>query len=281
MKNKHVIALLLLLITVATATHRFYAADTALTPTWESKLLAGDTTCPVSPASEAEFRAAMEYAAAHQLSKVTFNYPTSSFNLTYIDYANQAHAQCYYGLPEYFGYRGTQVAYIYAAKHNTVELTLKFEYTDEAKSLEDNGRKAAESVLETLYTNGALTRDMTERDRAFALMEWLSEHTSYSTTCPWSGTAWSALVMGQAACGGYTAAYDLLLKLDGIQCHGQFGWANGTYHLWTVAILDGVETYIDATWYDAILDLTPTPELYSDIFFTQDSTQFHVHHIDY
>ena len=45
---------------------------------------------------------------------------------------------------------------------------------------------------------------------------------------------------------GYTGAYNLLLKLDGIDCYS----LAGSEHAWTVATLDGVEYHIDTTWGD-------------------------------
>ena len=39
----------------------------------------------------------------------------------------------------------------------------------------------------------------------------------------------------------------LLLKLEGIECRGYYT----DTHMWTVAILDGVEYHIDTTWGDA------------------------------
>ncbi|MBR3704501.1 MAG: surface layer protein, partial [Oscillospiraceae bacterium] len=51
-----------------------------------------------------------------------------------------------------------------------------------------------------------------------------------------------------AVCDGYTAAYNLLLKLEGIECRAvdREDWD----HMWTVAVLDGVSYHIDATWGD-------------------------------
>ena len=50
-----------------------------------------------------------------------------------------------------------------------------------------------------------------------------------------------------AVCDGYTGAYNLLLKLEGINCYTQ----TGSEHAWTVAVLDGTEYHIDTTWGDS------------------------------
>jgi transglutaminase/protease-like cytokinesis protein 3 len=49
-----------------------------------------------------------------------------------------------------------------------------------------------------------------------------------------------------AVCDGYTAAYNLLLRLEGISCAA----LGNDDHLWTVAVLDGETLHIDVTWGD-------------------------------
>ena len=47
-------------------------------------------------------------------------------------------------------------------------------------------------------------------------------------------------------CQGYTAAYQIFLGLEGIDCTG----VETDVHLWTAATLDGVLYHIDVTWGD-------------------------------
>lgn len=51
---------------------------------------------------------------------------------------------------------------------------------------------------------------------------------------------------GLAVCDGYTGAYNLLLKLEGIDCTALFNDS----HIWTLAELDGTTYHIDVTWGD-------------------------------
>ena len=51
---------------------------------------------------------------------------------------------------------------------------------------------------------------------------------------------------GVAVCDGYTGAYDLLLRLEGIECTALMN----ADHIWTVAELDGTTYHIDTTWGD-------------------------------
>ena len=48
-------------------------------------------------------------------------------------------------------------------------------------------------------------------------------------------------------CDGYTGAYNLLLKLEGINCTA----LSNAGHIWTVAVLDGTQVHIDTTWGDS------------------------------
>ena len=57
---------------------------------------------------------------------------------------------------------------------------------------------------------------------------------------------YSLFLQGIAVCDGYTGAYNLLLKLEGIQCTSVFNDS----HIWTSAVLDGTEYHIDTTWGD-------------------------------
>ena len=61
-----------------------------------------------------------------------------------------------------------------------------------------------------------------------------------------SHLAYGALVSGLAVCDGYTGAYNLLLKLEGIECTSLFNDS----HIWTLATLDGTQYHIDVTWGD-------------------------------
>ena len=62
-----------------------------------------------------------------------------------------------------------------------------------------------------------------------------------------SHTAWSVFNRGIGVCDGYTGAYNLLLKLEGIECYA----LSSPDHMWTVAVLDGQTLHIDTTWGDS------------------------------
>lgn len=110
--------------------------------------------------------------------------------------------------------------------------------------------KAVE-VHNQLWESGQLTEGMSQREVARVYYKWLCEHCKYDSRAmdddySLSHIGYSALIDGKAVCDGYTGAYNLFLKLEGIECHAL---SNST-HIWTVATLDGTEYHIDVTWGD-------------------------------
>lgn len=104
-------------------------------------------------------------------------------------------------------------------------------------------------VHNALWADGTITPDMSEYDKARVYFTWVCEHCQYDYSAKddsMSHSGYSAFTTGLAVCDGYTAAYNLLLKLEGISCRTE-STAN---HIWTIAELDGTEYHIDTTWGD-------------------------------
>ena len=105
------------------------------------------------------------------------------------------------------------------------------------------------AVHDQLWASGKLREGMTEKERALVLFDWICANCAYDAGCDYdsrSHTGWSVFRKGLAVCDGYTAAYNLLLGLEGIDCRSQVN----PDHMWTVAVLDGREYHIDVTWGD-------------------------------
>lgn len=106
---------------------------------------------------------------------------------------------------------------------------------------------AAIAVRDKLWADGTVTAEMTEYEKARAYFEWLCRNCRYdfeTTSSSMSHTGYSAFVNGVAVCDGYTSAYNLLLRLEGISCATR----STSNHIWTVAELDGATYHIDPTW---------------------------------
>ena len=106
------------------------------------------------------------------------------------------------------------------------------------------------AVHDELWESGALSYEMSEYEISQVYFSWLCENCRYDngsvTDSSLSHTAYGALCNGVAVCDGYTGAYNLFLKLEGIDCSALFN----DIHIWTVATLDGTEYHIDVTWGD-------------------------------
>lgn len=122
----------------------------------------------------------------------------------------------------------------------------------DAQLAEYRAKTLARAILihDALWESGYLTRDMSEYELARAYYVWLCNNCTYDSNAAsdssLSHLAYSALLDGYAVCDGYTGAYNLLLKLEGIECTSLMNDA----HIWTVAVLDGTSYHIDVTWGD-------------------------------
>ena len=147
------------------------------------------------------------------------------------------------------GYNAVSCSYSGA----TGRVTLRFYSSifSDAAFASARSRTLAEAIRihDQLWADGDITASMTEWEKARVYYTYLCNHCAYDYSAVDSSvshSAYSLFFMGSAVCDGYTAAYNLLLKLEGIPC--------STYstedHIWTVATLDGVSYHIDPTWGD-------------------------------
>ena len=147
------------------------------------------------------------------------------------------------------GYNAVSCTYTAA----TGDVTLRFYssiFSDQilASARRETLQRAIE-VHDRLWQEGTIRGDMSEYEKARAYYTWLCENCSYdyrADDASVSHSAYSVFFMGTAVCDGYTAAYNLLLKLEGISC----GTISTEDHIWTVAKLDGQTYHIDPTWGD-------------------------------
>ena len=108
---------------------------------------------------------------------------------------------------------------------------------------------AAIALHDSLWESGMLDYGMSQYEIARTYFLWLCDNCRYDQDAgddSLSHLAYGALVDGLAVCDGYTGAYNLLLKLEGIECSALFNDS----HIWTLAALDGKEYHIDVTWGD-------------------------------
>lgn len=117
--------------------------------------------------------------------------------------------------------------------------------------------KQCRVINSELHKVGDITEDMSEKEIAKDLFTYVTTTLEYDVDLKSeSFTGYGAITNNEAVCQGYTAYYNYLLKLNGIECFGQSGeiLENGTLHIWTVATLDNEKSYIDVTFGDPVPD---------------------------
>ena len=110
--------------------------------------------------------------------------------------------------------------------------------------------EAAIAVHDQLWAGGTLRPGMTDLEKARVYYSWICGNCVYDYQAgdnSLSHIPYNLFVNGSAVCDGYTGAYNLLLKLEGISCSTVIQ----KDHIWTTAVLDGVEYHIDPTWGDS------------------------------
>lgn len=122
---------------------------------------------------------------------------------------------------------------------------------EKIQTYRNSAMSAAIAVHDQLWANGTISADMTEHEKALAYYTWICENCTYDQSADddsISHIPYSLFHLGSAVCDGYTGAYNLLLRLEGIHCTAFSHEA----HIWTVATLDGEEVHIDTTWGDSL-----------------------------
>ena len=224
--------------------------------------MASVTELPQNPVTEEAFQTVFLYAAKNALTSVTVSYSLpyqDSYKAEITSLLGKTLNGFTYRYPEYFNYL-RKVAFTTVKEANGFSIVLTFNSkagVEDTEAMLSRRATADAKVLgayNNLRTSGALKDGMTEKQRARAILDWVCANVAYKDDNTLiSHTAYGALVNGTAVCDGYSSLYQSLLRLDGIRCWGQKGnaVANNECHHWTVAILDGVQVNIDASWSDS------------------------------
>lgn len=213
---------------------------------------------PLTPQSMDDFVSVYKYAAFNQVDTLHLSYPKSDgFTEAGVSQLIQDSAHAFYqSYPEYSTY-SKPARFSKKETKKTVDITLHFAVREGCDpNWLPQSVEMAQAAYQGLVEDGALSPDMSETDRAKVILQWVCDNMEYNydetllTTTPWCGFA-----NGYGACGCYTGMYNLLLREDGITCHGRYGWPRNDpdmYHEWTVAVLDGETLNIDPTWCDSV-----------------------------
>jgi len=176
--------------------------------------------------------------------------------------------------PEYMAFvRGYTYSISSAGLGSDLNLKAKYDiYTpDQVKQMTDLFNIRAEGHLIRLKEEGKITEEMTEREKAKAIYEWIIWNTAYDQDkADLSHTGYGLMDSNFAVCEGYTAAFNLMCRMEGINIQGVVGEPKGNSelrtHIWSVAELDGHRLHTDATWGDPIGKSLPVDHINYDYF---------------
>jgi len=197
-----------------------------------------------SPATAEELESAIRYMLAQGDDQIAFFYPSLSeaeARQLMDQSLSVIKAHCEQGYNEVRCVRGAGI------------LTLSFTAAGAGRRSQEYRAAtmaAAIAVHDQLWKDGTLRPDMTELEKARVYFDWVCNNCAYDYQAGDSSLShipYNLFVNHIAVCDGYTGAYNLFLKLEGIDCATVIGGD----HIWTVATLDGVQYHIDTTWGDS------------------------------
>ena len=224
------------------------AADLSAAGTTYGDLILRDTHAVTAPATREE----VEMAVAHMLSRNESTLYLKYGSLT-SDRAREIMQQALSAVKSCCeqGYNTVNCTF----DPNTGAMMLAFSTLNctaaETAAYREYTLDAAIAVHDQLWADGTITASMTEYEKAAVYFDWICRACAYDYNAgseSLSHTAYALFSEGKAVCDGYTGAYNLLLKLEGISCRA----LSNDSHIWTVATLDGTEYHIDTTWGDSL-----------------------------
>lgn len=113
---------------------------------------------------------------------------------------------------------------------------------------------AALAVRDRLYATGQLNKSMSEYDKAHVYYWWIVNNCDYDWdsvygkrgNAPFAWMSFGPIVLRTGTCQGYTAAFNLFMRLEGVETSTVLT----TDHIWSVATLDGTLYNVDTNWSD-------------------------------
>lgn len=145
----------------------------------------------------------------------------------------------------------------------TISLSSIYFSTSEIIYMKNEFFSEVEDIHRVLYLNGSLNSSMSQYDRAKVIFEWIVVNNEYDLTFQnASYTPYGLTQYNKGICQAYVALFNALCKMEGIDVYGVSGTANGEEHIWSMAILDGKECYIDPTFADPVPDKTDFCDFY-------------------
>ncbi len=195
-----------------------------------------------------EIDADVRYMLSRGERSITLGYPAGALTSAMVNQLLQNFLNTVRGYVEQT-YNAVRCVYSLKSGSVTFHFSSSLYGDDELDRYREETMAQAIAVHDQLWADGTITADMSQLDKARVYFTWVCDNCQYdfsTTDTSMSHTGYSLFVNGTAVCDGYTAAYNLLLKLEGIDCTT----VSRGDHIWTAAELDGTVYHIDTTWGD-------------------------------
>lgn len=229
-----------------------YADAVSAVGTTYASLVIGSHQFYSSPTTVEEIESDIWYMIANDMSTVTLNYGEGNLTRDEATWIHETFLDILIEHPELMYNKVVMTSLI-----SKGILYIEFGSTCIENSSVLSGRRQyaldkAIEIHDQLWHDGSLTADMTDLEKAKVYFDWICENCTYDYDLQvLSHTSYSVFAGGIAVCDGYTGAYNLLLRLEGIDCTSATIGEDDNRHMWTVAVLDGVTYHIDTTWGDS------------------------------
>ncbi len=257
------------------------SAEPLISETLKPMIEVEDITYPSEPTSVEDFEKVLLNMANNNLSELTLNYK-ASYKANFEDSDDiKTNVSTAFDeiVVEYVDlFSGTnKIGYSMAGDifSSSLKITLSGKDGNESDVIGNQMyfEQECENINKSLHEEGVLKDGMSQREIARKLFTYVTTTLEYDTSLQTpSYTGFGAVKNSMAVCQGYTALYNYLLKLNGIDCFGQSGEVieSGTLHIWTVATLDNKKTYIDVTFGDPV----PNRDGYSNYDYFDATAEF-------
>lgn len=249
-----------------------YADAVSAEGTTYASLVTGESKLYSAPTTEAGIESDIWYMISNDMTSITLNYGVGGLTNDQAAEIAQTFLDILIEHPELMY---NQVSSTTIASKGLLTITFGSTCIENAAVLSGRRQYALDKAIavhDQLWADGTLTADMTELEKARVYFTWICENCEYDYSIQTlSHTSYSVFAGGIAVCDGYTGAYNLLLRLEGIDCTSATIGTGDNKHMWTVATLDGVTYHIDATWGDS--DDTPNYQYFA--MTPEESMQIH------
>jgi len=148
-----------------------------------------------------------------------------------------------------------------------------------------------ETVSKVISIAEEVPEDDLEIEKVLYIHDYLIDNTEYDTDSSYAigneesfipaTTAYGALINKSAVCSGYSAAFDLIMNMLGIECGRTTGEKiDGESHEWNYIAVDGEYYFVDVTWDDPVSNDSDKDNLSYEFFAITTEELLLTHKID-